>query len=421
MWLIKIIDYYSEKNNKYIILTPLLYAIGTASEEILYGLLKAKREHKRLIIIRARLPEKLCKYDISNPELYNIKSDYIIDVNHLKILIEYLVTIVFTTTRIISIILMKFNIYTSHKFNFPTAGHRDLWRNHTAENFSWDAVRLIEWNKLHQRQILTLRNEKLIEKHISDELFEGQLDSWYVCLHVREASYRKDYERRGYRNCDIKNYIPLINEITLRGGYVVRIGDTGMKRLPKMAKVIDYPFTNIKSPLVDLVLIKNCKFYVGNQSGPWDTANLFSKITVTTEMVHWLHTYPVKYGDIGSYKTIFDTKTHRNLNFLEIMGKGWPAMTLTNDISDRYQILDNSPEQLRSLILEFFSWLEKGVSYTKLQKHVNRERMRFGKIVIDQYETEEKKEVDTAKFRFASRLTTSQGTLSSNSLEGCQL
>ena len=73
MWLVNLIDYYSEKNSKYIIISPCLYAIGTATEEILYGIVKARRTGKKLLIIRPRLPESLCKYAISNPEIYNIR------------------------------------------------------------------------------------------------------------------------------------------------------------------------------------------------------------------------------------------------------------------------------------------------------------------------------------------------------------
>ena len=143
------------------------------------------------------------------------------------------------------------------------------------------------------------RNEKYVLEEFYKMFLSGRSSDWYVCLHVREPGYRKDYGRREYRNCDIMNYIPMIEEITKRNGYVVRLGDDSMKRLPHMPRVIDYPFTSMKSPLVDLVLIKNCKFYIGNQSGTWDVSNLFSKLTITSDMVHLLHVYPVKYGDIG--------------------------------------------------------------------------------------------------------------------------
>jgi hypothetical protein len=36
---------------------------------------------------------------------------------------------------------------------------------------------------------------------------------------------------------------------------------------------------------MDLFIIKECDFYIGNQSGTYDTANMFNKLKLITNMV----------------------------------------------------------------------------------------------------------------------------------------
>ena len=99
------------------------------------------------------------------------------------------------------------------------------------------------------------------------------------------------------------------------------------------------------------------------------------------------------------------------------MQAGWDAMTLSGDMSSRYIATSNTPEQLRQIIIEYFDWLETGVIYTDLQKEANRLRIKMGKKAIDEYKQERPGiDVDAFKFRFASRLESSQGALSSSYL-----
>ena len=45
---------------------------------------------------------------------------------------------------------------------------------------------------------------------------------------------------------------------------------------------------------MDLFLIKNCSFYIGTQSGPMDTAYLFNKPVLMTNMCEILQVYQEK-------------------------------------------------------------------------------------------------------------------------------
>ncbi len=93
--------------------------------------------------------------------------------------------------------------------------------------------------------------------------------AWYVGLHVREGSFHK--EERGdmstHRNSDIDHYIPAIREITKRGGYVIRLGDPGMRPLPSMNNVVDYAHSHFKSPAADIFFCATSRFIIGTTSG----------------------------------------------------------------------------------------------------------------------------------------------------------
>ncbi|HEY4141230.1 MAG TPA: TIGR04372 family glycosyltransferase, partial [Pseudolabrys sp.] len=79
--------------------------------------------------------------------------------------------------------------------------------------------------------------------------------SWFVALHVREGKWNgTDGGLHGILNCDISTYLPAIAEITRRGGWVIRMGDPGMKPLPPLANVIDYCHSNFRADWMDVFI-----------------------------------------------------------------------------------------------------------------------------------------------------------------------
>lgn len=103
-------------------------------------------------------------------------------------------------------------------------------------------------------------------------------DDWFVCVHAREHGYYRDLmgndpkqyqpENSDHRNVDIRDYFPAIDYIRSQGGLVVRLGDPSMTRLSDIDGLIDYPFTEHQSMIMDLYLISKCRFVLGCSSGP---------------------------------------------------------------------------------------------------------------------------------------------------------
>ena len=74
---------------------------------------------------------------------------------------------------------------------------------------------------------------------------------------------------RECRNSNIKKYYKCINYLLDEDYYVYRIGRISNARVDlQNEKFIDYPFCDFKSDIMDMYLIKNCDFYIGNMSGP---------------------------------------------------------------------------------------------------------------------------------------------------------
>jgi len=92
---------------------------------------------------------------------------------------------------------------------------------------------------------------------------------WFVCLHVREGGFHGDGagSTRQHRSSAISDYFSALERIVSRGGWVVRMGDRSMTRLPRMDRVIDYAHHPLKSPEMDLFLLAECRFFIGTTSG----------------------------------------------------------------------------------------------------------------------------------------------------------
>ena len=118
-------------------------------------------------------------------------------------------------------------------------------------------------------------------------------DDWYVVLHVREGA------DNSIRNADIDTYCGAIDAITLKGGWVFRIGDNSMTPLPKdMNRVVDLPFSSDSRPrYIDLYLLATARFVICTASGPSDFPFYFNVPRLVTN-------WPVMYALFGTSNDI---------------------------------------------------------------------------------------------------------------------
>jgi putative glycosyltransferase (TIGR04372 family) len=415
----------------FIFLTPCISVIGNCSEEILFGLIRARREAKRLVILRPyELPWKF-RFPITNREIFDVASPYRAELPaSLRIFLQLLLTAVYGSLRAFSLIIGKLLGQWAHlhgRFTHPCLGGTTLWKaEEEPAAFLWEAADAYRWTEQVQAPLqVGLKPEKRRLAHAA-RLEMGIPDgSWFVGLHVREGGFYGDHKASACRNATIANYFPAMREITARGGWVVRLGDKSMTPLPPMERVIDYPHTRFKSDLMDLYLLSQCRFYIGMSSGILDTAFLFQRPMLLTNMTNMTFVYPRRPEDRGIPKHVYSKSKGRFLCLREIFEAPWQAQHF-RALGEDFEMFENSPEELRLALVEF---LDECVSsaLSPLQSEANRLRVEQGRRLISHALFDDHYDDMHNRYRMASRLESALGSLSRSFVEAnwrrsaCQL
>jgi putative glycosyltransferase (TIGR04372 family) len=419
----------SSKSHPYLYLSPHVYALGNCAVEIKTGLRRAKHRNKKLIILYPFDIPFIFKYKLTNRALFNLKSDIIVDQGkYFTLFSRTLMTIVYMPFRVVGLLLRKFSKFNlPDSYHFPSIGKQDICTTRNSINkFSFESLEDKWSEKFKQKIDLTISLDGNVCDAYEHQKIGIPKNSWFVCLHVRGTGFRGDKGRRNFRNPNILNYIPAIKEITSRGGWVVRMGDNTMTPLPCMQNLIDYPFTKHKSEFMDLCLLQNCRFFVGNPSGISEVAQLLHKDVLATNIYNWR----LENGhqrDRGILMHVYSKKEERYLSIKELF-----TLDLRTKIdktygilSDDYTFIENSAEEISKAVLEYMNLLSNNNwSLTSKQKQYNEYRKRQGHRLLSEESnrdssprTYKKYEVMLEWYLFAIQLEESQGTLCSYFLE----
>jgi putative glycosyltransferase (TIGR04372 family) len=368
----------SSKSHPYYYLSPHAYAVGDCSEEIYFGVLRARREGKKLVILSTFNLPWLLKYQLTNSALMEIESDNVFKKGGVVSLIsKILMTAIYLPLRLIGLALRKwFSIQLSESYHIPRVGacvHR--WPDSVASNIDLNSVAKMEWSSLYDEIVDFRVDDRSINK-LKGELGIGE-NSWYVCLHVRESGFRKDGGMRNYRNHNVDNYKMAIDYINSLGGYVVRLGDASMKKLPPNPLLIDYPFTKYKSDFNDVLLIQGCEFYIGCQSGIHDTAKMFGKKILLINIFNPMYGGPLRERDRGIMKHIYSIKLKRYLSVKEVLLGGEDRLNADwIQFGENYKFVENSPEEILDAVKEFIEIVNNSDEYTGSSLQLEAEKLR---------------------------------------------
>ena len=417
-WFYRFVDWLGEVTGT-VILTPHPTAAGNRAEEIYYGLLKARREGKKLLLLRSYDFRRLFGFRQTNVELLDVRTEYqaFRGSRVTPVIGNLVVTTYFLGARLIGAVLRRLTGRDLHTLNyFPSLGTLTLWQPQPVmPDFSWEIVDRYDWKEQHQTLIPTTLSDTKRSLAKSQRAAMGlPEDAWFVCLHVREGGFKGDW--LAWRNAHIENYIPAIEDITRRGGWVVRLGDSTMTRLPEMERVIDYPFTPFKSQLMDIYLISECRLFIGMMSGPYPIALLFNRPMITTNMPHWMQAFPVRHGDIGLFKHVYSERDKRYLSIKECFGEPFEALQLSV-LGPGYVLQENEREELTACVQEYFDRAEEWRP-TALQQRFDEVRLQEGKkLVSTMFLSPDPFWDNRERYRFASRLDSAVGVLSAAFLE----
>jgi len=402
-----------------IILLPHPVTVGNASEDYYFGLLAARKQGKKLVVLFPFPMPGRFKIRMFEPAILHLESD-LLAMSYRGVAsssLSAIFTAYFIALRIGAIFLHKyFGIVLTGYYWRPLAGQDILWRpNAGVIKFNWDLARHQLWGDQFSTPIPLTLNQKIVT-HCEDvrERMGLPRDAWFVCLHVREGGYTGDWTN--IRNADITNYFGAIREITKRGGWVVRMGDPSMIKLPALEHVIDYPFLPARSAIMDVYLIKECAFYVGTGSGILDTAFLLGKPVVMTNSTQWINGIPLRHGDLAIFKHMYSRSENRFLSLKEWLMRA-SSITSEDWSSSDWTLVENSEEEIASVVrerLDFFS--NQGPTHLQLEfrkLHWQAVQEISNTFRFDLNELENCNEW----FRFASRIIGWRGEISADFLE----
>mgnify|MGYP000415595249 CR=1 FL=1 len=346
---------------KYFFVTPLFYSYGNAAEEILWAAARARLLGSKLVIIAPARYTQILGYNICNSELYNLEFNYQFNTFELllKHIVSFIVNFIFFIKRLFALILKKyFKIILPEHYYFPQIGRYSYWPAHNINN---DGLKHYEEdliiNELSSMPPPTINLSKKTEEVNKFQDLMTQINSKYVCLHVRDQGFHGDSKKRSYRNADINNYIPMIKMLINKGLTVIRIGDASMQTCNLTDdKYIESYDSKYKSELIDLLLIQNCEFFIGMQSGPTEIALLFKKPVHEVNMYNWFFSIPMKPTDRGLLKKLFIPGIGE-VNTLSKRFSDVPYKFTNMDIKlsdDEITFIENTPIEILEATKEFY-------------------------------------------------------------------
>jgi putative glycosyltransferase (TIGR04372 family) len=152
-----------------------------------------------------------------------------------------------------------------------------------------------------------------------------------------------------------------IDNIVSRGGWVVRLGDSTMTKLPKMDRVIDMAHHPLKSALFDTYLTANCSYFIGTLSGMHEYSYLFSKPSLITNSFTYLATLPMKPNDIIIFKHVYSVSKNRFLTIREWLD-AYQQINETTWTSTDWVYHDNTSEEILVAVCELLDGKKLGKS-----------------------------------------------------------
>ena len=256
--------------SKYLVIATSGYNIGHLIQELIIASSICKRDNKVLVIIpqMQQCNSEIIKCNIEDVKIIRKGIKVLI----LKLILNFSSILIKLRNFFFSIIrktLRNNSEILSHRQDTVCIGfekNKNSFRKIIGSNFYWD------YDLMKEKPQFNLNNYQ--KSLIEFKMKNIGIKEWYVCLHIRESNYTGASETR---DVSIKNYIPMITYINSLGGKVIKMGDKGMKEVSNIEGLIDYANSENKDELMDLILINNCRLFVGCSSGLVMLAYLLNK------------------------------------------------------------------------------------------------------------------------------------------------
>ncbi len=333
----------------YHVITLVPYSFGNTLEDIKLGKIIAEKKNKKLIFITPTILPNLLKYKLASK--FFLENFTVTKKNFNYILVKeffnFVLNVYFLFSRVYYLYYEK-KFKNKSKFDFPALGLENIY-NYNKVDF--DNV------KKYNNYNLDFSIPNKFYKKSEDILRRLNVDrnAKIVCIHVRDASFHSDKNRRIFRNPNIENYYESINYLLDKGYCVFRLGLVAEKKMRiSREKFFDLPFLISSSEIefLQFYLIEKCKFFIASESGPqylpWFKykptlyANIFRLFYVTSPNINCRYTF----------RKIFDKKNNKYLNLKEYLNLPYKYHDL-NRFYDNLSFIENTSKELLESVIEF--------------------------------------------------------------------
>ena len=198
-------------------------------------------------------------------------------------------------------------------------------------------------------------------------------NDWFVTLHVREGSSKGDFKSESFRNGNIEDYYKAIKFIVNKGGYVFRMGDNSLSKIPSTKGVIDYANSKYRSQALDIFLGAKSKFCIATSSGYYIIPYLFGIPILMTNSLSSLEYWLLRKKDFFLPRIILDKSKNKKLDLLKSLNL--PYSVLSSDLDYflknlNIKILENTSEEIYDSVKEIFEEVfNKRKKNSKINNH----------------------------------------------------
>jgi putative glycosyltransferase (TIGR04372 family) len=207
-------------------------------------------------------------------------------------------------------------------------------------------------------------------------------NAWFACFHVREPGFWWKWNRfhASTRDADVTSYTAAMEAVVARGGWVVRVGDTTMKKLPPMPGVVDYAHSAHKSARMDVFLTGACRFFVGVNSGLSFLPPTFGRPCVLTNFTPISVPFPYA-ADIAVPKLMRRRSDGRLLGIEEWFAAALADVQFQSKVPQDIEILDNDADMIRDAVVEMLDELDGRLDNAQIAQATGL-RQRFDQIAL---------------------------------------
>lgn len=227
----------------------------------------------------------------------------------------------------------------------------------------------VEWERQNRPPLLSLSESEIARGWDTLERMGVPRGAWFVGLHVRDDGFKGVQPDTDARNTKIENFVPAIEEIVKRGGWVIKMGDPKSRPLPyNHPQAIDYAHSPYKSDWMDVFLWAISRFFIGTNSGPVTIPVLFGVPRVYIDGMPLSRNVPWSGQDLMLPTLFWSDSEGRWLSFAEMLDPDgvidW-ACSSEHFKSKGLKLKLSTPEEIHGVVVEMLDRLDGKLIYSE--------------------------------------------------------